>query len=137
MPNWFHRLLYIENLYLLKNSPVFFICLMKNQFRKVRVEIFCNKRRLRKKIFSLVFFDWSNGLVCWEEIKKKCEEEINTSAEREIKIFHGPFITFFFINDLLLAASYFRAKKFLFSLCSEIKNHFSLSSEWWEGIKIN
>lgn len=46
-----------------------------------------------------------------QEIKNKCEEEINTSAEREIKIFHGPFITFFFINDLLLAASYFRAKK--------------------------
>lgn len=30
--------------------------------------------------------------------------EIDTSAEREIKIFHGPFITFFYvflINDLL------------------------------------
>lgn len=38
--------------------------------------------------------------------ERKTEEvrEIDTSAEREIKIFHGPFITFFYIfliNDLL------------------------------------
>lgn len=36
--------------------------------------------------------------------------EIDTSAEREIKIFHGPFITFFYvflINDLLASFNYF------------------------------
>lgn len=76
------------------------------------------------KVFSYNFLndqiDWYAG-----EVKKKCEEEINTSAEREIKIFHGPFITFFSVNDLLLAASYFRAK----NISLEIKNHSSLSSE--------
>lgn len=38
-----------------------------------------------------------------EERKTKVRE-IDTSAEREIKIFHGPFVTFFydfFLNDLL------------------------------------
>lgn len=36
--------------------------------------------------------------------------EIDTSAEREIKIFHGPFITFFYvflINDLLASFNFF------------------------------
>lgn len=36
--------------------------------------------------------------------------EIDTSAEREIKIFHGPFITFFYvflINDLLASFKVF------------------------------
>lgn len=43
--------------------------------------------------FMTDWIDWYAG-----EIKKKCEEEINTSAEREIKIFHGPFIKFFSIQ---------------------------------------
>lgn len=44
--------------------------------------------------------------------ERKAEEvrEIDTSAEREIKIFHGPFITFFYvflINDLLASFKVF------------------------------
>lgn len=33
-----------------------------------------------------------------EQRKKKKVREIDTSAEREIEIFHGPFITFFYVS---------------------------------------